>query len=93
MEETVMMWLSPQASVINQEERIGVSIDGCKIWARDKVQTAILNEIACHSRTIAELERLVGAIRDGPAGVENDALALVDFILTFGNAIEDRGRI
>lgn len=87
MEQNVMIRLSPEATMITDEKKTGVTMDGCKIWAKDSVQAALLREIRSQPKTVDEMKQVAHSSRDGPDGEAFDALALVDFIVTFGNAI------
>lgn len=89
MEEHVMIRLSPRASIVAEETRIGVTLPECEIWAKDGVQAALLGAIRTQSKTVNEMKRTAHAARDGPDDESSDALALLDFIVTFGDAIED----
>lgn len=90
MEENVIIRLPPQAAHLADEVRTSVTMRDHEIWAKDGVQTALLDAIHFRPKTVDEMKRVACAARDGPHGEALDALVLVDFILTFGNAIIDR---
>ena len=89
MEHKAMVRLVPQAKLVKGKNQIGVSCPGLTVWAKDSLQAALLKEIAEKPKSVAELERALQPVQDDPGREAYAALILAEFILTFGEVIED----
>lgn len=89
MEHKTMVGLVPQAKLVKGKNQIGVSCSGLTVWAKDSFQAALLKEIAEKPKSVAELEAVLQHAQDDSVREAYVALILVEFILNFGEAIED----
>lgn len=88
MNQTTMVALLPQAELIRQENKIGISCAELTVWCKDNFQAALLEKIAKEPQSVDDLKALLLRVRDGPTREEFAALILVDFILAFDKVLE-----
>lgn len=89
MERKTMVGLLPQAKLIREKNKIGVSRYDCTVWSKDDFQAALLCDIANKEESVDELKEMLHHVRGGPLRDEDAALILAEFILTFENMLKN----
>lgn len=89
MEKQTTLRLAPQATLVKQGTKTGVSCLDITVWAKDGLQAHLVQVLAERPRSIHELKQALIRERGGPKEDDYAALILADFILTFNDVIED----
>ena len=81
--------LKPDAKIVHDESGWALSGRGIVLGAKDEVQSAILQRIDEGCVSLDDLERFVRERNGGMLRDDEASLALAEFILDFGDLLED----